>query len=443
MEQTEIKEKADINQLEEKRLKAKNYNAKIFPYYKMFSWDLLFFYSVSFLFLTQVKGLSASNVLLMDSFYTLFKFISQLPSINIVEIIGKRKSIILSNILVAISIALLLIVQNLTHAIISYAIMGIGYALKGLCDSVFLRDCITAKEHQGTIFAKLDGRGSTYWYLFDGITSVTCGFLFVINKYLPMLLCLTMCVISCIFAYKFKSYEDPDQKVKLDESGSYKVYFKNLKIAFKNIFKSNRLKALFICSGMFAALFSIRSTIANSLFTEIGIKEEYFGIIFAALTIISGVATKFQNYFHKKLKNRLLTYFSLAFSLSLAGVGFVSLYSKNFIFTVAIVFLLYAVQYAIKGPYYTLQKRYLNSFSSSTMATKIYSADALVESFFSTVMCYIASLLLGFTSTIYAVIIIGLVFLILFIWILDYMKDKIGLKPEEYKKSDINFTEVH
>ena len=248
---------------------------------------------------------------------------------------------------------------------------------------------------------------------------------------------------ACIFAFKFKTYENPKEKVKLEESGSFKAYFKDLKIAFKNIFNSNRLKALFLCSGMFAALFAIRSSIASSLFTEIGIKEEYFGIIFAILTIFSAVASNFQNYFHKKLKNRVLTYFSLVFSLSLIGIGFVSLYSRNFTFTVIMVLIFYAVQYIIKGPYYTLQKRYLNSFSSSSMSTKIYSANTLVESLFSTVMCYIASLLLGFTSTIYAVIIIGLTFLLIFIWLLDYMKDKIGLNPEEYKKSDINFTEVH
>ena len=443
MEQTEIKESSEINTSEEKYLEAKKYNLKIFPYYKMFSWDLLFFYSISFLFLTQAKGLSASHVLFMDSCYTLFKFIAQIPCINIVEMIGKRKSILLSNVLVALSIGILLFSQNLTHAIISYAVMGIGYSLKAICDPIFLRDCITAKEHQGTIFANLDGKGSTYWYFFDAITSIACGFLFVFNNYLPMILCFTMCIISCILAYKFKSYEDPNQKVKLEESGSYKFYFKDLKIAFRNIFKSNRLKALFLCSGMFAAIFAIRSSIASSLFTEIGIKEEYFGIIFAVLTIISGIATIFQDYFHKKLKNRVLTYFSIALSISLVGAGLISLFGKNFTLTVVIVFLFYAVQYIIKGPYYTLQKRYLNSFSSSSMSTKIYSANTLVESFFSTLMCYIASLLLEVTSTIYAVIIIGLAFLLIFIWLLDYMKDKIGLKPEEYKKSDINFTEVH
>ena len=321
--------------------------------------------------------------------------------------------------------------------------MGFGYSLKSLCDSVFLRDCITNKEHPGTEFANIDGKGSAYWYIFDAITSISCGFLFVFNKYLPMFLCLTMCIISCIIAFNFKSYTLSSEKEKLEKNGSYKAYFKDLKSAFKNIFKSNRLKALFLFSGMFAAILALRSTVASSLFKEIGLKEEYFGIVFAILTFFSAIGSRLQNFFHKKLKNKVLTVFSLMFSASLIVIGLVSIFSNNFVFTISVVFFFYALQHIIKGPYYTLIKRYLNSFSTPTMSIKIYSVNTLVESLFSAIMCYIASLLLDFTSTSYAIVMLGCIFLISFIFILDYMKDKIGLKPEEYKKSDISFKEVH
>lgn len=432
-----------MEQTNEKFLNAKKFNSKLFPIYKMFSWDLLFYYSVSFLFFTGVKRFSASDVLLFDAFYTIFKFISQIPSINITEIMGKRKSIILANILVAISILLLLICKEKWHVILSMAVMGFGYSLKVLCDPIFLRDQITAKEHPGTAFTNLDGKGSAFWYAFDAITAVSCGFLFVFNNYLPMLLCFAMCIISCIFAFTFKPYEDTSRKDKLEESGNYIDYFKDLKTAFKNIFKSRRLKALFLFSGMFAAILALRSTVASSLFTEIGVKEEYFGLIFASLTLLSAISSKYQNLFHKALKNRVLTYFSLIFSTSLIVIGLTAIFSKNFAVMISIILVMYALQYIIKGPYYTLIKRYLNSFSSPTMATKIYSVNTLVESLFSAVMCYLASLLLECTSTTYTIVFLGCFFLIAFVFILDYMKDKIGLKPEEYKKSDIHFTEVH
>lgn len=43
--------------------KIKRNNAKLYPIYKMFSWDLLFFYSVEFLFYTITKKVTASEIL--------------------------------------------------------------------------------------------------------------------------------------------------------------------------------------------------------------------------------------------------------------------------------------------------------------------------------------------------------------------------------------------
>lgn len=84
-----------MEQTEEKIIRARNYNAKLFPIYKMFSWDLLFYYSINFLFLTQAKGLSASTILFGDSFYYIFKLIFQIPCVNIVEFMGKRRALML------------------------------------------------------------------------------------------------------------------------------------------------------------------------------------------------------------------------------------------------------------------------------------------------------------------------------------------------------------
>ena len=46
----------------------KEYNVKLFPFYKALSWDLLFYYSVSFLFVTQTKGINAGEVFFVDAF---------------------------------------------------------------------------------------------------------------------------------------------------------------------------------------------------------------------------------------------------------------------------------------------------------------------------------------------------------------------------------------
>lgn len=54
--------------------KIKRKNAKLYPIYKMFAWDLLFFYSIEFLFYTITKKLTASEVLIINGFYLLCRF---------------------------------------------------------------------------------------------------------------------------------------------------------------------------------------------------------------------------------------------------------------------------------------------------------------------------------------------------------------------------------
>ena len=78
--------------------KIKRKNAKLFPIYKMFSWDLLFFYSIEFLFYTIAKKLTASEILMINGALLFFKIFMQIPAIIIADRIGKKKSIVLGNI---------------------------------------------------------------------------------------------------------------------------------------------------------------------------------------------------------------------------------------------------------------------------------------------------------------------------------------------------------
>lgn len=81
--------------IEEKKLiektKKKQKNVKLYPKYKMLSWDMLFYYAIIFLFFTQTKGILAADVLLAESFYPLFKLILLIPSTILIEKIRKKK----------------------------------------------------------------------------------------------------------------------------------------------------------------------------------------------------------------------------------------------------------------------------------------------------------------------------------------------------------------
>ncbi len=192
---------------EQTLIQNKKYNIKLFPFYKAISWDLLFYYAVSFLFLTNTKGISAADVLFVDAFYPIFKFILQIPNTAIVNKLGNRLSLILGNIFVAASILLWIFADGITILIVSQFLSALGFSLKSLTETNLLYDSIEKSNKRNDIFSKIDGKSSSYYYYIDAITSLTTGFLFVINGYLPMFLCFGLCVLSTLLSFKFKEVE--------------------------------------------------------------------------------------------------------------------------------------------------------------------------------------------------------------------------------------------
>ena len=192
---------------EQTLIQNKKYNIKLFPFYKAISWDLLFYYSISFLFLTNTKGISAADVLFVDAFYPIFKFILEIPNATIVNKLGNRLSLILGNIFVASSILLWILADGITILIVSQFLSALGFSLKSLTETNLLYDSIEKSDKRNDIFSKIDGKSSSYYYYIDAITSLTTGFLFVINGYIPMLLCFGLCILSTLVSFKFKEIE--------------------------------------------------------------------------------------------------------------------------------------------------------------------------------------------------------------------------------------------
>ena len=52
---------------EDKKREISKRNMKLYPYYVMFAYDLLFFYGIKVMFLSEVKGILDSQILLSTS----------------------------------------------------------------------------------------------------------------------------------------------------------------------------------------------------------------------------------------------------------------------------------------------------------------------------------------------------------------------------------------
>ena len=431
----------DENQL----INHKKTNRKLFILYKVFANDLLFYYTISYLFLANIKGLSTAQIVFADSFYPLFKLLFQIPCTILIQKIGKRNSLLIANFCVAIFLILVLFLSSTLVLIIANVFCAIGFVIKGIAESNFLYDSLEETENIKEDFSKIEGKASSCFFFVDAITALATGFIYLINPYIPIVLSLISILLSLVITLKF--YEIPIDKEQLEEKSSTLKQITNqisdTYNGFKYIFKSSRLKALIFFNALCVSLLILMVTLHRSILDDLGVSSGYLGIIFALMGIVISFSSSRSIFLHRKYRNKTLSILGSYLVISIVLTGLVTTLGFPKFLTYYLLLIMISITYIVKGPHYILIKQYLNSFCDSDMRIKIYSANLLIEYITTSVISMFCSLLLNYYSNAFATLIIGLISTIAMIILVKYMATRVGLKPEEYSKKDILFLELN
>lgn len=420
--------------------KKRRQNAMLYPIYKMFSWDLLSFYSIEYLFYIMTKEITASQVLILTSFYIIFKVIFQIPSVAISDYFGKKKSIILGNGLLILYMLILIFAPDFKWMILANVFCSFGYDLKVISEGNLLYDSVSTKGGDG-IYTKLDSKGASGYYILNTILSVIAGYLFVINNYIPSCICLFFLLISFILSFKFDDIYKAKSK---DNTESFSKFLKNYKNdiidSFKFIKKSNRMKSYLIFAAVFYGIIKTFNTYKNDLLTDMMVTEEQFSMIYALLSLIAALTVTYSKKIQKKFKNKTLTILSMAYILSIVFVGIISLIMPNNI-ALPFVLVFYAVIRICDSQWFVTEYTYLRNFTTPDSRNKISFTFELIMCLGASIISFIGAIVLEYFSIRYTILLTGLLFLAIMLVVLDYMRTRIGLKPSQYKKEDIEFTE--
>ncbi|MDD4375904.1 MAG: MFS transporter [Clostridia bacterium] len=411
-----------------------NKNIKLFPIYKLFAYDYISFYAISTLFLHNVKGISFPNIVLISSIYCLFQVLFQIPSSLLADKIGLKKCIVLGNILCTTGIFTYAITSGFPQIIIGDFQIALGFALKGVSESPFIFT-IMRKENLEENFAKIEAKGSSLYFIIEAFAAVIAGYLFVVNPYFPIIISILAMSTATILSLKFDDIKISNSP-KQDSSPSSN-YFSDMLDSFKFIFRSDRMKALLLFSCVTAGVISVAGSFSKVYLTNIGISSVTFGYIISALSIISAIGSSYQDKFQNKRRKKTLSYISITYSSVFLFVGIPHLIGFNPNILLICGLIVFSLQSFFKGSYRVIMKKYLNNFTSSSIRPKIMSVYYLSEMFGNTVSLFFASRLLGASNIGVAYIICGSIFLVIIILVLEYMRSRIGLKPEQYKKHDI------
>lgn len=387
------------------------------------------------------------------SIYSFASVALQIPNTIILEKIGKKNAIVLGQLLNLIAMILIMWCPNFLCLIISKIISAAGLGIKGIAESNFLNCSLPKTSKRGEIFSKIDSKGYARYCYICATSVLISGFLYSVNPYIPIVLCLIFNTCAIILATNFIDVEKIEEKELAKKKGIQKVksqsikqevinIWKDLQSGFSFIFKSSRLRTLLIMLGILWGLISLFVTYQETILKEMEISPYYIGIILASFQFLVGISSTKSIEFHNKFRNKSLTIVGLGLTVGSIIAGLTIISPLPFPIQLMLIVGVFILRAYVKGVYQVNKKRYIGNFADKEILPKIYSVNGIFVNLGGMVISFIGSSLLRVTTTGNASLIAGIGFSLLIIFMYFYMKKRVGLKPEEYRPEEISYNSV-
>lgn len=190
-----------------------NLSNKMYPIYCGLSNDLVVFISINTIFFTNVKYFSAAQINFLTTCSVLITIFLSLFILKIVKKIGNLNSVKLGNFMLFIASLLITFCNNYFLVLLGEVFYSSAFLFKSM-DSIILRKNLKYQDRLDE-YIKYQNKSTFIYAFITVIFSFLSGFLFNINRYLPMIICILFCINNCIlcnFLYEVKFDDIKDLK---------------------------------------------------------------------------------------------------------------------------------------------------------------------------------------------------------------------------------------
>lgn len=206
--------------------KMKKFN-KIFPLFAGLSGDLLFWVAIDTLFLTVVKNLNASQIVSLTSISLISCILLQIPLLKIIKKIGNTNSVKLGSLLLLISSILLTFGPNYIILALGKVLYEIAFTFQNMANAILKNNLeLQGRDEE---YIKVKTKSNTIYATATMIIAFIASPMFNINNYLPMLGCISFCIICFILSFSIIDFSNYD-KIKTEEIKNKKVKVKYSKL---------------------------------------------------------------------------------------------------------------------------------------------------------------------------------------------------------------------
>lgn len=389
-------------------------NIKIFPYYRAFSYDFLFLWTISIMYLTW-KGLTYSQTIFLDAIFMISAFCVQIPITKFTKKIGRATSIRLSGLCCVTFCVIYLLCNNFWLFALANVFYGLSASIKNVCDAEILALSLK-KLGREKEFSKIEGKGTFWHYIFESLAAIASGYMFqYISPYAPVVGTLLGAVTLVVLAIMIKDPKDGEllDEIKIEKTvqkeyqkekhaiiksnnlsynlASYsqelKLNLENKKskakektgLSYKELLKDKWIISMMIFCFCYYGIMSVYSSLAKVYYQDIGTKAWMFGYIFFCFKIISALCSKYQFKYELKRGVRSLIIFSILTLMAFGVNGIMASISPTAIISIIVISMMFIIQNGIRAPYRIFVKNYINLSIEKENLSKVLTLYSMAE----------------------------------------------------------------
>ncbi len=234
----------------------------------------------------QANGLSFTQIMVLQAIFAAVIILLELPTGFFADVYGRKKSLILSGILLGAGAFAYSIGTNFYHFLTAEIIWAVGVSFLSGTDSAFLYDTLSGLKREKQ-YKKVFGNVLFLTLLATAIGSVFGG---IIGAFSFRLAIAAFIPSTLIFVLIILAAKEPPRKKPIYEKGYAHAL---LKIIRFSLVKSVEVRWLIIYSAMISVAGSFAFYLFQPYFSQAGLKIEHIGIAFAFLFIVAALASKF------------------------------------------------------------------------------------------------------------------------------------------------------
>ena len=316
-----------------------------------------------FVLFLQENGLSIGQVLILQSFFSIFVVLMEIPSGYLADLWGRKNIIVLGCIAGFLGPVIYSMSYSFEAFLVAEFFLAIGWSFISGADSALLYDSLLASGSTDN-YKKLEGRKGFFASGAEGLAGIVGGLLAIYSLRLPFVIQAVVLFFTIPLALSL--IEPPRSKFKA-EAGNFKELWRIIKFS---LYEHVEIKWLIIYSSLISASGISVVWFIQPYFIENGLPLEWFGIAWAILQITTAIFS-FYAYRIEGFVGKRNAFISLIFIIFL-GYALTAYFNALW---AAVFFLLF---YIVRGINQPVSADYVNKLITSDIRATVLSIKNLM-----------------------------------------------------------------